>query len=235
MVRENRSGETRALRLLRVSGMLVLVLAAVLLSTSPKKPVHANVPGFRDVVVGFELASTPDQVFGILGYPQDPDRAATVSAMDLTNKIDFAFMIAYPLFFFAIALLLASRQAVPKWFLPVCALLALTMGVADALENRQLLLLSQTIDPASMASPLARLRLFTALKWSAIAVTSGLVALRLWRDASLWRWSALTFGLSALLSLLAFRDVSWLEAAANLVAVGWLLTWVYALRARAGA
>jgi hypothetical protein len=136
------------------------------------------------------------------------------------------------LFFFAIAWLLAERRATPPWFLAACAVLALTMTIGDVLENRQLLLLSQISDPASMADPLARLRVFTLAKWSAIFVTSALLASLVWRDASLWRWSAVAFGLAALFGLLGVRDLAWFEPGANAVGVAWLLTWVHSLRAR---
>lgn len=221
--------ESRALTFVRATGSAVFVLALILFAVMPKEPVHANVPGFNSVVVGFELASAPQHVFGILGSPADPSRDATVQAMDLTNRIDFLFMIAYPALFAAIACLLVARGHAPRLFVLVVTTLAVVMGIADALENRQLLALSHITDATRMSEPLRLLRTYTSLKWIAIFVTSGLVAAFIRRDVSWWRWSAPVFGLSGALALLALKNVSWLEPAANVLAVGWLMTWMHAI------
>lgn len=227
--------EANALNLVRATGAALAVLAVVLLLVMPKAPVRANVPGFESPVIGFELASTAEHVFGILGRPEDRARAAAVRAMDLTNRIDFLFMIAYPAFFVAIACLLTARGAAPLALIRATALLAVAMAVADALENRQLLVLSQSIDPIQMAEPLRILRVFTVIKWTALFVTSGLVAVFVGRRASGFRWSAPIFALAALLGAFALHAASWLEPAANVLAVAWLATLVHALRSRAPA
>jgi len=61
-----------AILVLRIAGTAVLLLSAILLVVLPSRPVHQNVPGFQNPVVGFELASTPEHLLGILGGPDDP-------------------------------------------------------------------------------------------------------------------------------------------------------------------
>jgi len=224
-----------ALKLVRTTGAAVLVLALILFVVMPKAPVTTNVPGFRGAVVGFELASEPDHVFGILGDPHDPRRPASVRAMDLTNRLDFLFMLAYPAFFFALACLLVARGSAPSLLAPIVAALAVTMSVTDALENRQLLALSQMTDPVQMSEPLRLLRQFTVAKWGAIFIASGLLAVFVWRERSPWRWSAPVFGVATLLAASALTAPSWLEPAANVLAVAWLMSWVQALRFRSRA
>ena len=221
-----------ALTLVRVTGAVLVALSVVLVIVMPKAPVHANVPGFSGPVVGFELASTPDHVFGILGKPDDPAREHAVRAMDLTNRIDFAFMLAYPAFFVAIACLLSARGLLPSGLVVGVGVLAIVMAVGDALENRQLLVLSSLTEPGAMTQPLTRLRTWTSVKWTAIFATAVLVAPYVWQDRRGWKWSGVAFGLAGVMGTAAVLRLSLLEPAANVLAVAWLMTWVHALRAR---
>jgi hypothetical protein len=224
--------EARAVRLVRIAGGAVLVLGAVLFAVMPKTAVRENVGGLQGAVIGFELATTPAHVLGILGQPGDTARPDTVRAMDLANRIDFLFMIAYPALSIGIALWLSARGVAPRWLLPAVAALALAMWAGDLIENLQLLQLSQTTDPAAMARPLAILRVATGIKWAALFNTALLEGLCVWRDTSGWRWSALVFVGAGLLGMAGFAWLPGVEHGANLLGVGWLWTWIHALRAR---
>ena len=227
------SDEARAVRLVRLTGGAVLLLGIVLAVVMPKHAVRENVDGVSGAVVGFELATTPAHVVGVLGTPADPAHPAMVSAMDLTNRIDFLFMIAYPALSYAIALWLVARGIAPRSLVPVVAVLALAMWAGDLIENLQLLKLSQTTDAAVMASPLAVLRIATRVKWKALFLTALLEGAFVWRDTSGWRWSALVFGVAGGLGMAGF--VGWLpgvEHGANLLGLAWAWTWVQSLRAR---
>jgi len=85
--------------------------------------------------------------------------------MDLGNRIDFLFMVAYPALFVGIGLLLAAQGHVRGWVRLVLLVLPVVMTVGDALENRELLVLSAATEPSLMVEPLLRLRLFTVIKW----------------------------------------------------------------------
>src|SRR5437867_9425369 len=95
--------EGAALRLVRVAGTIVLAVFVLFQLINPKAPVVANTPGFHDPVAGFELASTPDDVFGILGRPGAPGREEAVRRMKLGTRLDFVFLLAYPAFYLGIA------------------------------------------------------------------------------------------------------------------------------------
>jgi hypothetical protein len=223
--------ERRAVLLLRVASTAVLVLSVVLLRIMPDRPVAANVPGFTSPVVGFELASTPAHVLGILGGPDAPARAEAVRRMDVGNTIDFVYMLAYPALYAGIVLFLAARGRVGKRLTGLLLLLPPLMTLGDALENLQLFKLSATTDPAAMAGPLASLQAFTRLKWYAIYLESALIAPFVWRETGWWRWSALVFGASA---LVGFASVGWLPAieyGAYVGAVAWTMTLVRAYQA----
>lgn len=223
--------ERRAIVLLRVSGALVLLLSVVMLAIFPVAPVERNVPGFVSPVIGFELASTPEHVLGILGRPDDPARPAAVAGMNRGNRIDFLFMIAYPTLYIGIVLLLRARGRLPVPLGRFLLFLPVVMWLGDLLENRELFGLAELTDPAAMTDGLTRLRPFTIMKWHALFGTSALVAYPIWQDGSWWRWSGVLFGLAALVGFSSVAVLPAIEIAAYLLSLAWLTTWVYSLRA----
>jgi len=223
--------ERNAVRLMRLAGAAVLAIGIALAIVMPQKAVTRNVDGLSGAVVGFELVTTPDEVLGILGAPDHPQRAAAVQAMDRANRVDFLFMLAYPALAVAIVRLLVARGLAPRAATPIVGLLALVMIVGDFIENRQLLVLSQLTDPAAMAEPLARLRTATIWKWAALFLSALTTAPFVWRDASTWRWSAVVFAAAGLLGLCGIVWLPGVEWGANVIGVAWLWSWVHALRA----
>jgi hypothetical protein len=222
--------ERRALWVLRVAGSAVLLLSAVLLIVMPAAPVSENVPGFQTAVVGFELASRPEHVLGILGGPTAPERAEAVRRMDLGNRIDFLYMIAYPALYAGIALLLAAHGRLPRPVATLLLVLPVIMALGDALENHELLLLSGVTDPGAMTGALGRLRLFTLVKWYAIYGASGIAAPFIWRERGWWRWSAFLFGGAALLGLASIVYLPAIEHGSMALIVAWVMTYVHAWR-----
>jgi len=225
--------ETRGLGTVRIAGGAAVALTVVMLRVFPVGPVERNVPGFTSPVIGFELASTPEHVFGILGQPGDPRRAEAVRRMNLGNGLDYLFMITYPSIYVGIALLLRGRGRVQGGFARLLLFLPLVMWVGDALENRELFGLAGMVDPAAMSGGLVRLRIFTTMKWHALFGTSALVAYPIWRDASWWRWAGVAFGIAAAVGFASTITLPAIEAAGYLLGAAWLVTWVYALTTRA--
>ncbi len=223
--------ERRTLTLLRVSGAVVLLLSLVMLVVFPAAPVEQNVPGFVSPVVGFELAATPDHVFGILGAPGDARREAAVVAMNRGNRIDFLFMIAYPALYVGIVRMLRVRGRLAGAVGWIGVLLPGVMWLGDVLENRELLALATMTDPVAMTDGLARLRPCTLLKWYAIFGASALVAYPIWQDPSWWRWCGVVFGIAAGAGFGSLLHLPLIEVAAYLLSLAWLGTWVYSLRA----
>jgi hypothetical protein len=225
------SGERLPITILRASGGAILLLTVVMLAVFPAAPVERNVPGFVSPVVGFELASDPAHVLGILGRPDAPARAAAVRGMNLGNRIDFLFMVAYPALYVGIVLLLRARGRLAGGLGRFVLLLPVVMWLGDLLENRELLALADLTDPAAMSGGLARLRPFTLMKWHALFGTSLLVAYPIGQDRSWWRWSGVLFGVAGAVGFGSVAYLPAIEIAGYLLAVAWLTTWVYALRA----
>ena len=227
------AGERTALWILRIAGTAILVLDALMVAVFPARAVRANVPGFVNPVIGFELASSPAHVFGILGEPDAPERAQTVRDMDRGNRIDFLFMASYAALYAGIALLLDARGRTPKAIVTLVLGLAALMWMGDALENRELLYLSGTVDPLAMTASLGRLRVFTTLKWHSIFGASAIAAVFVWREPGWWRWSAPFFAGAAIIGFGSLLYLPAIEWGAVIVAVAWTMTWIHSLTARA--
>jgi len=220
----------RATSVLRLAGTVIVLLSVVLLVVFPAAPARRNLPGLQSPIIGFELARTPDDVAGILGDPGTPERADYAARMDRGNWLDFAFMLAYAGFHAAIALRLAAKGRLPQGVFVVLLVLAADMLLFDALENRELLFLSTAAPSPDMDASLARLHLFTLLKWYAIFGSAGLLAPFLWREPDWWRFAAPVFALAALLGVVGLVYRPGIEWGAYVIAIAWLLTWIHALR-----
>ena len=219
----------RATWILRIAGTLMLVLSIVVLAVFPATPARRNLPGFQSPIIGFELARTPEHVADLLGNPGTAERAEYAARMDRGNRFDFVFMLAYAAFHAAIALRLAAR-GLPRGVLIVLLVLAVDMVLFDGLENLELLFLSTAAPSPEMTTSLARLHVFTLLKWYAIFGSAVLLAPFLWREPDWWRWSAPLFALAALFGFVGLVHPPSIEWGAYVIALAWLLTWVHALR-----
>ncbi len=226
----NEVTERRALWLLRLAGSAVLVLFLASVAVAPRAPVRQNTPGFHDPVIGFELASQPEHVFGILGRPGSAERGMVAVRMRLVTWIDFVFLLAYPCIYVGIAWLLAAHGRASRAVASALVALAAAMAIGDALENRELLRLMQEVDPSRMAPTLARLRIFTIVKWYALYAASGLVAVHVGRETGWWRWSGVFYALAAFLGLAAIVHLPAIEWSVVPLGIAWLMTYVRAFR-----
>jgi len=224
--------EQSGIRCVRIAGGAVLVLFLVFQLVNPRQPVVSNTPGFKDPVAGFELASSPADVLGILGPPGNPGRADAVRGMRGGLYLDFLFLLAYPAFYVGIAVMLAARGALARGVAAAVIGLAVVMAAGDALENLQLLRLTETVDPAAMAAPLARLRVFTLAKWWALFAASALLVPALWRHGGGVRWSAPLFALAAGLGFASVVHLPAIEWAIAPLGIGWTIVWIAALASR---
>src|SRR5207247_2413157 len=107
------------------------------------------------------------------------------------------------------------------------------MAIGDALEDSELLRLADTVDPAAMGPPLARLRVFTLLKWHAVFGGSVLVGVFVARLGGWWRWSAPFFVLGGLVGFASVVHLPAIEWSVLPIGFAWTITWLAALRAGA--
>jgi hypothetical protein len=138
----------------------------------------------KGVMVDFELAKSWSDVYSILKDISDP-----AAALDPQLKVDYGFLLSYPLL--NAALFLFVRQLAPagSWVrhplvLAVGLALAVLMLMGDAVENAELLSLTKLPATPELSVPaplfaqiLCTLGLFSRLKWAALGVSSVILGL----------------------------------------------------------
>jgi hypothetical protein len=156
--------------------------------------------GFITPVMAFEFAESEAEVYRLF----EPQGSA--AAMDRVNRWDFLYMALYNGFLgtFALAAARHTRQTIYI----SAAILALVIFFADAMENIQLLGLTyrMQLDGGSLEGTLARLHVYTWLKWGGLALYF-LLLIPYFRDLSgPWRWVWVPALLPAVLVAAAFLN-----------------------------
>jgi hypothetical protein len=221
--------ERPAVRIIRLAGAFALLLFVVGWVVGLTRPVTANPPGFATPAVGIELATTPAEIFGVLGAPGAAGRSAAVQEMRRSLAIDNGFLMAYAALYAGIALLLRARRHFGPLMTTAVLVLCVVMAIGDMFENRQLWILSGLTDPGAMAPVLGRLHVCTLVKWYAIFLASALVASGVAREAS--GWSTVPFALGALLGAVGLVHPPAIEWSMLPIGIAWAATWGHALLA----
>jgi hypothetical protein len=196
----------------------------------PAHPVSENVPGFVNPVVGFEFASRPEHVTGILGQPGTPERAEATRRMVLGTRVDFLFAVAYASIFAGLARLLMARGCLPRGAGRGLYALAAVMAIGDILENRQLLALCSLADAAEMAPVFERLGIITRVTWYAIYAACAIAAVGVWRDTGWFRSIAVLFAAAAVLGFSSILYLPAIEWGSVPLFLGWMATWIRSFR-----
>lgn len=215
-------------RLFLISGILglgALVMTLMLSFVGPRETGPLP-PGFITPVMAFEFAGSEAEVYQLF----EPEGSA--AAMDRVNRWDFLFMALYSAFLGTFALAVARRTDEPIYL--IAAALALAILLADVLENVQLLGITyrMQLDGGSLIGALARLNVFTWLKWGGLAVYFLFIALYFHGTSGAWRHARLPALLPALFAAVAFfmRGLA-NELMALSIGVMFVLLTIYALRA----
>lgn len=144
-------------------GLGALVMTLVLALIGPRQ-VGVMPDGFITPVMAFEFAENDVEVWELFRP------VGSAAAMDRVNRWDFLYMALYNGFLFTFALACA-RQTGRRYFYVVAALAPIIL-FADTMENVQLLGLTHqtTQDGSYMGGLLARLRVYTWIKWGGLAL-----------------------------------------------------------------
>lgn len=145
-------------------GIAVLVLSTVLILVNPSKAVIMP-KGFTTPIVAFEFIASEQEVLALFGAA-GTQRDALIQKIDLGNKIDFAYMLTYSFFLWLFSFI-CFKDTKKKWFIVPMIISAVVLG-ADALENIQLLSITAKIAEGKYSVELARLHVFTWIKWAGI-------------------------------------------------------------------
>ena len=148
-------------------GLLVIVMSMILVTIFPSKA--SKMPqGFFTPIIAFEFIETKAEVFQLFASTDGTIRQTMVDAMDLGNQLDFIYMFLYSLFLLMFCLKCAEISS--KKYYYIGAVIAVAVLSADALENIQLLGITANLETGNFKQYLARLHLFTWMKWGGIAV-----------------------------------------------------------------
>lgn len=151
--------------LARISGVLLIIVALVLMFVNPKP--ENNLPqGFFTPIIAFEFIQSPDEVNHFFDVANNKEY---IQSMLSGNWIDYGFMLLYSCLIFCVARYILKESDNKSMYLAM--LFAVLMLVADALENYQIYLIVSNFESENISSYLNWLSIFTWLKWSSIAAS----------------------------------------------------------------
>lgn len=214
-------------RLFLLSGLLglgALAMTLILALIGPRETGPLP-PGFITPIMAFEFAGSEAEVYRLF----EPDGSA--AAMDRVNRWDFLYMALYSAFLGAFAFALARHTG--QTIFISAAILALVIFFADLMENIQLLGLTyrMQLDGGSLEGTLARLHVYTWLKWGGLALYFLLLVPYFRGLSGAWRWVWLPALLPAVLAAVAFLNRGLAnELMALSIGLMFLLLTVYALQ-----
>lgn len=153
-----------------VSGILGLgvVVMTLLLTLIGPRPVTPLPDGFITPVLAFEFAETANEVNRIFAPIGSPAGEVTRQRMVLVNRLDFIYMFLYAGLMFTFALTAARLSGRRLYYF--AAVVTIVVLAADILENNQLLSITGRLETGDFNAQLARLHVFTWLKWGGLAL-----------------------------------------------------------------
>lgn len=224
-----------------IAGLFTFLILLVMLIAggNPKPAAYPNADGFSAAIYWFEVTESADDLFRALGDPSLDKGAGIRSTMDRVNRIDFAFMAAYSVYFALLFVMMRGLIAVAgpvKTRITILAaagvVFSILMLAGDIMENVQLLKLTGYASPEETdMAVIGRLMAFTRLKWFAIFLGS-LALAALYIEHFGKRLSsflfALFYGLTAVIGFISFF-VPGMRAMIELSSFMLLLAWLVSL------
>lgn len=214
-----------------ISGILGLgaVIMTLVLSAVGPRPAAALPAGFITPVLAFEFAETGDEVTALFAPVGQPAGDTVRAAMDRVNRLDFIYIALYGGCLLAFSLV-CFRHTGQRVYL-LAAALAVGIMAADVLENVQLLGITRQLGAQPIDALLARLRLFTWLKWGGLALWFLLMRFYFQRAGRFGRFVGWVSVFPLLLGIAAFaRPGLMSELFALSIGLLFLLLTVYAWR-----
>ncbi len=147
-------------------GLLMLTMTLVFLIGFPQKATWLP-EGFFTPIIAFEFIETEQEVIEMFTAPDGTVDRELVKSMDGINHLDFLYMVVYSLFLMTFAW--TSARLSGKKYLYIAVVLAGVVLIFDFLENIQLLGITSKLESRNFTLELARLHIFTWIKWGGIA------------------------------------------------------------------
>lgn len=202
-----------------------------------------NEPGFQSAMIWFELAASKQEIFQILGDPDDQTGIHIRKVMDKMNIYDYVYMVSYSLlcvFISALVFYLNQNKqdfANAKTFIfHFCVFVSILMFAGDAMENAQLLKLTKYSRVADIDNAvITALNIWTRVKWGSIFIfAAGMVYqyfLYFKGKKIPQALFVIAYGSSAVLGIISLSIPSaryLVEPASYCIALSWLVSIVHA-------
>lgn len=217
-----------ALKGLQISLGAFLLLTIVFSFVQPAEPVSHNPGGLNMTIIGLELARTPGELYGIIGFQGSPKgdmyRDQFINGVWLDN---LGYIPAYSASYFFLGLLLFMIGRVRKWLFIALCISIFSAAILDFLENWQLLIILKPLPEASLFSHLKTLNFFAHAKFIFLGLSGALVAGGLWADGR--RGPAFMLAGTLAFSIAGIYERRAIEISGLLMAVSWALIFVKVL------
>ncbi|MFH2133275.1 MAG: hypothetical protein ABIK68_23080 [bacterium] len=213
-----------------IIGILVIITSLMLLKVFPSQAPRLP-DGFFTPILAFEFVRTQEEVQALFGAPGSDFRAAMITAMDLGNRLDYVYMVLYAAFLFGFSMTCARITRHRQYY--IAALLAILVLIGDALENVQLLGITQKLANGGFERELELLVAFTWLKWGGLALIFLILVPYFFSGGLAGKMIALVGLTAVVLAVLSFfRRSAFNELYAISVAVMFLLMIIFSLTHR---
>ena len=146
---------------------IVVVFFGLFLMTIFPASANQLPEGFSVPIIAFEFLQSSEEILAFFGATQSPERDHLVAAMDLGNKLDYIYMVFYSGFLGTFCFVCYRLEKRPVFILGI--LLSFTILLGDAMENLQLLNITNHLEAASFGPDIKRLMFWTWLKWGGLA------------------------------------------------------------------
>jgi hypothetical protein len=171
--------------LARLAGLFVLALVAIGVQMRPIPIPGGKIAGFKSAIIALELSRSPEIARKILG---GKDAQKIKDGVRKNLWWDRYFLIAYPLVYATMGLLLAQRPG--RWYLAVgiaAAALAIAAAPFDAAENRHVLRILDTDlqSTAELQAVMDAAYRPSLIKWTLVSASMALLFLLFFGDGVL--------------------------------------------------
>jgi hypothetical protein len=209
-----------------ILGFLTLFISA----STPMTPVNQIHGGYTSTMIAFEMAEEPDDIYGIIGGPEDEEYLDYVDQFKSLILYDLIFIILYVVFYLQIISFL-HRDRPSAWSYYLASLLIALSGVSDLCENFQMQAILDASSSEKMLEPLKYLKIFTQFKWGIIFAINGWLGIRIWLDENgfLHKGISICLFTSFLFYLSSFLKENTIELGILFLALGFSMFWIYSL------
>jgi hypothetical protein len=184
----------------RVFGLGTVAVGLLLQLLTPRE-IGALPPGFLTPIIALEFATNQEDVRQLFETPGG-SFPALLQTMQANTLLDFLFILLYTVFLVLFAV--ACAQTTARTLYWVAAGTAVVAGIADVLENVQLLAIFGQVPQGEFTAELARLRVSTWIKWGSLAAYFLMLMPYLRNQGGLARLILMLAAVPAILGVLAF-------------------------------